>query len=306
MANNIEQARKDIQAMLDLIYTQESVTSILQANPNLVQEVNGAAGSIRIAKRTVDGYGDYGRQNSGNAYPSGDVSLTWETHDMSVDRGVSLTVDRMDDDESGMNAFNSIASLAGQLEREKGAPEMDAYRFAKMTGTAGILEATADLTSSTIKGAIDTAISAMDDANVPAEGRVLFMVNAMYNALKNSDFFTYNLESNAANGGIDTRVATYDGMRVVKVNQDRFYSAIELNDGSSSFGYGKAAGGVNLNFMIVHPSAIIPVVKLANVKYFTPDTNQNGDSHLVQARKFYDLFVLENKVEGIYAHKATA
>ncbi len=308
MANAITKRQNDIQRLLDFIYKKASVTALLEGGTEgLVQEIPNMAGSVRIAKRAIDGYGDYGRQNGGSAYPQGDVSLTWETHTMSVDRGVELVVDRMDNDETGENAFTSIGSLAGQLEREQGSPELDAYRFATMAGTSGILTTTAaDLTSSTVKAAVDTAIADMDDAEVPEEGRVLFMATGVYNSFKNAGLFTYNLESQSSNGTIDTRFAEYDGMRVVKVPQSRFYTAIDLNDGSSTFGYAKAAGGVDINFMIVHPSAVIPVVKHANVKYFDPDTNQNGDSHLVQARKYYDLFVMDNKVEGIYLHKATA
>lgn len=307
MANTITKSVNDLQATIDFIYKKESVTGVLEMNNILVQPLQ-TAGSVRIAKRTIDGYGDYGRENGGSAYPSGDVTQTWETKQMTVDRGVELTVDRLDNDETAENAFLSLASMAGQLEREHGAPEMDAYRFATMAGTSGILTTTAaDLTSSTVKAAVDAAIAAQDDAEVPDEGRILFMSTSVYNAFKNAGLFTYNLKSDGENDGVrDTRFVEYDGHRVIKVPQSRFYTAIDLNDGSSTFGYAKAAGGVNINFMIVHPSAVAPVSQLAQVKYFDPDTNQRGDSHLVQARKYYDLFVMDNKVEGIYLHKATA
>lgn len=306
MANAITKRVNELQQTIDFIYKKEAVTGVLELNNILVQPME-TAGSVKIAKRSIDGYGDYGRQNGGSAYPAGDVSLTWETKSMTVDRGVEFTVDRLDNDESGENAFLSLASFGGQLEREHGAPEMDAYRFATMAGTTGILTTTAaNLTKTTVKDAVDTAVEAMDDEEVPEEGRVLFMSTSTYNAFKNAGLFTYNLDANASESSIDTRFAEYDGMRVIKVPQSRFYTAIDLNDGSSTFGYAKASGGVDINFMIVHPSAVAPVSQLSQVKYFDPDTNQRGDSHLVQARKYYDLFVMDNKVKGIYLHKATS
>jgi hypothetical protein len=41
------------------------------------------------------------------------------------------------------------------------------------------------------------------------------------------------------------------------------------------------------------------------MKYFNPEVNQRGDSHLVQSRFYHDLLVPDNKVTSIYLHKST-
>ena len=293
--------------VLDEVYKKAGVTSVLDYSGPLVRETNNAK-TIQLAKRTLQGLGTYGRQNAGSGYPAGDVALTWETHTFSQDRGREFNIDRFDNDETGGAIFGQATSVAAQLTREYIAPEIDAYRFATMASTSGILTVTgATLSASTIKAAIDTAIETMDDAEVPEEGRTLFVVNECYTYMKNTSLFTYNLDASAGNG-INTNVPTYEGMPVIKVPKSRFYTAITLYDGTTSGqtagGYIKnASTGKDINFMIVHSSAVAGITKIAMPKYFSPDVNQDADSHKFQHRLYHDLFVFEDKVKGIYLHK---
>lgn len=294
--------------VLDEIYKKGALTTVLDYAGPLVRETANAK-TIQIAKRTLQGLGDYGRKNGGSGYPSGDVALTWETHTFSQDRARSFEVDRLDNDETGEAIFGSAISIGGQLMKEKIAPEVDAYRFAKMCQTSGALTVTgATLSASTVKAAIDAGIEAMNDKEVDEEGRILFVSNSVYNFMKNSNFFTYNLQADPSNGSVSTRIAEYEGMPVVKVPQSRFYTKIDLYDGSTSGetagGYIKnASTGKDLNFLIVQKNAVAGIKKLEQPKYFAPDVNQGSDSHLFQERLYHDFFVFENKVDGIYFHK---
>lgn len=306
MANTITKRINEIPQLLDFVFKKVSVTQILEKPSDLIRETE-TAGTIKVAKRVLSGYGDYARENAGSGYPSGDVSLTWQSHSIQNDRAIELKVDKLDNDETGDNAFTSIASLGGQLVREHQVPEVDATRFATMAGTANILTTTAAvLSAATVKAAVDAAIEAMDEEEVPEEGRVLFMSTSVYNFMKNSSFFTYDLDSRAGNNqGIENRVAVYDGMPVIKVPQSRFYTAIDLNDGATTYGYEKAAGGLDINFMIVYNNGVLPIKTYDSMKYFAPDINQRGDSHLVQSRFYHGLLELDNKVTSIYLHKST-
>lgn len=308
--NTIAKRVNELPALLDLAYKKASVTAILEKPSSIIQET-GMASTVKIAKRSLTGYGDYTRTNGQSSYPVGGVTLAWETHQISNDRAVEFQVDRLDNDETGENAFMSIASLGGQFMREAATPEIDATRFATMAGTSGISTTTAAvLSAALIKAAIDTAIATMDGNEVPEENRVLFLSTSNYNFLKNASAFTYNLVANPTTGVIDTRVAEYDGMPVIKVPQSRFYTAIDLYDGvttgETAGGYVKASGGVSINFMIVHQEAALPIKVLDKMKYFSPDENQKSDDHLVQSRLYHDIFVPENKVKGIYLHKSTS
>ena len=293
--------------VLDEVYKKAGITSILDYSGPLVRETNNAK-TIQIAKRTLQGLGAYGSANAGSGYPSGDVALTWETHTFSQDRGREFNIDRFDDDETGGAIFGQATSLAGQLTKEYIAPEVDAYRFSKMAGISGILTVTgATLSASTVKAAIDTAVETRADKEVDEAGSILFVSNEVYTYMKNTSAFTYNLDASEGSA-VNTNIPYYEEMRVVRVPRKRFYTAITLYDGSTSGqtdgGYIKnASTGKDINFMIVSPSAVAGITKTATPKYFAPDVNQDSDSHKFQYRLYHDLFVFENKVEGIYLHK---
>ena len=97
---------------------------------------------------------------------------------------------------------------------------------------------------------------------------------------------------------------TFDEMKLVTVPATRFYTGIDLLDGKTSGeehgGYAKADNAADINFMIVNPASAEAIVKHNPLRYFAPDVNQTDDAHLWQYRLYHDLFVYENKVNGIY------
>lgn len=300
MANSITLAQKYL-PMLDEVYKASAKSAILDATK--VDIVGG--NTVKVFKTSMDGLGDYGR-NTG--FVEGDVTGTWETMTLTKDRGRSFMIDRMDNEETLDMAFGT---LAGEFIRTKVVPEVDAYTFAKMAGTAGISAGTAaDITvgTSDVPTFIEDAERQMNEDEVPVEGRLLFISETAYAALKAKvDRTTLNGE-----GGIDRGIITYDGMRIIRVPQTRFYTAITLKDGKTSGqeagGYeGTAQTGYNINFLIVHPSAVCKVVKHVLPRIFTPDENQKADAWKFDYRLYHDMFVYENKVKGIYLHRgATA
>lgn len=296
MANAIT-TQVDYTDLLDEVYKNAAKTAGLEAEQGMIRETE-LAGTFLIAKMSLDALGDYSRATG---FVDGDATLTWETHTFSQDRARSFSIDNMDNLETADIAFGR---LAGEFIRTAEVPEVDAYRFSVMAGGAGT-EASADLTSSTTAEAVDTAQVVMDDAEVQEEGRILYATSQIIKNIQNSDLFTRNLDITTPSG-INRTIQAYDGMEIVKVPQGRFYSAITMLDGSTggeeAGGYTKAAGGFNLNFMIVHPSSVISAVKHQKVRVFSPDVNQDKDAYKYDFRIYYDLFVLDNKTDGIYVH----
>ena len=300
MANSITLAQKFV-PMLDEVYKAASKTSILDSTQ--VEFVN--ANTVKVFKTAMDGMGNYGR-NTG--FVDGSVTGTWETLTLSKDRGRSFMIDAMDDEETIGMAFGT---LAGEFIRTKVVPEVDAYRFAKLAGTASILSGTAaDITVGTtdVPALIDAAEKDINENEVPQEGRILFISETAYAGLKAKVVRT---TLNGENG-IDKDIVTYSGMRVVRVPQSRFYTAITLYDGTTggqtAGGYvGTASTGYKINFMIVHPSAVCQVLKHVKPRIFAPDVNQKADAWKFDYRVYHDIFVYDNKKNGIYLHKgATA
>ena len=295
-ANSIALAQRYL-PRLDAVYKMSSRSAILD-NPN-VQFVGGNA--VKVFKTSMDGLADYSR-NGG--YVNGAVNGTWETLTLSQDRGRSFQIDRMDNEETLDLAFGT---LAGEFVRTKVTPEVDAYTFAKICGADGIQSANADITVGTtdVPGLIDTATKAMNENEVPEEGRILFISETAYEGLKvKITRFTENGERAIYNG-----IEAYNGMRVIRVPQTRFYTAITQYDGTTAGqtagGYiGTASTGYPINFIILHPTAVLKVMKHVLPRIFAPEVNQNADAWKVDYRVYYDVFAYDNKVNGIYLHRA--
>jgi hypothetical protein len=56
----------------------------------------------------------------------------------------------------------------------------------------------------------------------------------------------------------------------------------------------------------MHPSSVLQVTKLSDMKVFAPADNQTADAWLIQYRLYHDAFVYDNKVKGIYSHIAAS
>ena len=293
MTQSIVLAQK-FQPILDEIYKAASLTARMDAQTKPVDFAG--ANVVKVFKTDPIGLGTYSRVSG---YPAGQVVGAWETMTLSIERGRAFVIDRMDDEETLGMAFGTLAS---EFIRTEVAPELDAYRFAKYAGTSGIQTVEgATLDANSILTAIDAAKLALDQNEVPREGRLLYISDACLNLLegKVSRFL-------ANENVVDRTVNRFDGMEVIMVPQTRFYTKVTLDAGTSvdAGGYSKTSNtGKDVNFMIIHPSSVLQVTKHAALKVFTPEENQTTDGWLVQYRIYHDAFVYDNKVKGIYLHK---
>lgn len=286
--------------ILDEVYKASSKTSILDTANERVRFIG--YDTVNFYTMSLDGLGNYSR-NAG--FVTGSVTGGWEPYKLTQDRGRSFMVDVMDNDETMGMAFGT---LAGEFIRTQVTPEIDAYRFAKYAGTSGISSGTpADITVGTtdVPSLIQEAETIMGDDEVPEEGRILFISETAYAGLK--DKITRYVQNGER--GIETAIDYYDGMRVIKVPKGRFNTGITLNDGLSA---GETKGGFTvpastsypINFMIIHPSAVVQIAKHVVPRIFSPQVNQSADAWKFDYRIYHDAFVENNKVAGIYLHRA--
>lgn len=286
MANNIAKFKKYID-LLDEVYKVNAKTSVLDGDTTLVR-AGANADEIIIPKMSLDGLADYSR-NSG--YVNGDVTLTNETVKFNYDRGRAFTVDAMDNEETAGVAFGKLSS---EFLRTKVVPEVDAFRLATYAGIEGIGSATGTLADGNAAlAAIIAAVSEMDDAEVSEEGRVLFVTPTIYNAILNVD----TSKSKEIMGRFSN---------IVTVPQSRFYTAIELADGTTSGetagGFTKAETAKDINFMIIQKGAILQYPKHVVNKVVSPEENQTSDGWKFFYRSYGLADVYENKTAGIYVH----
>lgn len=296
MANSITTFKKYID-LIDDVYKENAKTAILDGDNSLVQAGSNAH-EIVIPKISMDGLGDYSR-NGG--YVDGDVTVTNETVEFNYDRGRAFTVDAMDNEETAGVAFGKLAS---EFIRVKVVPELDAFRFAKYAGISGISKVTAGATLSTgadVIAALRAGTTKMDEDEVPAEDRHLFLTPTLYGLVQDMDT-TKSRE-------VMSRFAD-----ITLVPQSRFYTAVTLYDGKTDTssqdsgvnqkpgGFVKASAAKDINFMIIHKPAILQYTKHTVTKVISPEENQTADAWKFPYRAYGLADVYENKVAGIYLH----
>ena len=288
--NNIALFKNSI-ALLDEVYKNAALTADLDGAPELVK-AGANANELIIPMIDMQGLGDYDR-NSG--YVNGDVTLTNETVKCNFDRGRMFNVDAMDDEESAGVAFGK---LSGEFIRTKVVPELDAFRFATYASANGVTVANAALKAAdpaTVIAKIVEGVTAMDEAEVPFEGRILYITPTLKNIADNAE----TTKSKAIFERFE---------KIVLVPQTRFYSSIDLYDGKTggkeNGGYVKAADGKDINFMIVHKGAPIQFQKHTVPKIVTPEANQTSDGWKFGYRTVGIADVYENKTAGIYVNLA--
>jgi hypothetical protein len=294
MTTNVIALATKFQPILDEIYKMASLTGRMDA---LTKPVSFAgANVVKVYKTTLVGLGNYSRTLG---YPVGDVVGSWETLTLATERARELFMDRMDDEESMGMAFGT---LVGEYMRQMVIPEVDAYRFSKYASWSGITQVgtPATLSSSTVLAAIDAAVAVMNAAEVPPDGRILYVSDTVQGMLDASVSRMYGNDSK-----ISTAVRSYNNMDVIMVPQTRFYKGITLDAGATTAagGFSKTGStGRDINFLLVHPSAVMQVKKHDKLKMFDPDMNQDKDGWKIQYRLYHDAWVYDNKVAGIYSH----
>lgn len=300
MANNITKFKKYV-PLLDEVYKQAALTSVLDSDSSLAQE-GANANEIIIPKIDMDALGDYDR-NSG--YTNGDVTLTNETVKFNYERGRMFSVDAMDNEETAGIAYGKLAS---EFIRTKVAPEGDAFRFATYAGTSGISKVATPATLSTgadVISALRAGTNKMDEDEVTYERRYLFITPTLKGLIDDLD----NTKSKEVLSRFE---------QVILVPQTRFYTAIDMLDGKSSGetkgGYKRHAkgsdtgdtNGADINFMIIQKDAVMQYNKHIAPKVVTPEQNQTADAWKFGYRKYGLADVYENKVAGIYLHHKAA
>lgn len=290
-ANNITLAERFL-PILDDLYAQRSLTSILDtANAEFI-----GANTVKLFTYNSVGMSNYDR-NSG--FVMGDITARWEDYTITQDRGRAFQIDVMDNEET---LAQTLAATLTEEERLHIIPEVDAYTFAKLAGTTGISTGTAaTITPGTtdVAALIATGEAQMDNDEVPYEGRILFVSPLAYQGLKgNIERRIINSEKN-----VSYNVEYFDDMQVIRVPSARFVTSITLAAPTTSAGqggYSKATGAKDINFMIVHPSAVMKVMKHRVLRVFSPDQNIEADAYRVNLRFYHDTWVKKNKVKGIY------
>lgn len=275
-------------------YEAESKSNDLTLSNPQVKFMN--AQTIKLPHIVMSGYKDHARTPGFNA---GTISNDWEPKKLEFDRDIEFWVDPMDIDET--NLVLSVANLQSTFETEQAIPETDCFRFSKLYSQyATTYSQTVDhttITTANFLDAFDTWMAAMDEAGVPEEGRILYLTPTMNKIAKNAQGLQRNVDVMAvgAGGAINRKVYSLDDVKMIKVPAARMKTAYDFTNG-----FAPAVGAKQINMMLVHPNSVVARAKYAYIHLFTPGTDsRTADGYLFQNRKYQDLFLLSQRLEGV-------
>ena len=291
------------QNKLDKVAIQEAVTGWMDANAGQVIYNGGA--EVKIPKMSVQGLGDYDRDNG---YQQGGVTLEYETRKMTQDRGRKFQLDPMDVNEN--NFVTTAAAVMGEFQRMYVVPEIDAYRLSKIATEAITAKKAGMVTYGYTPGAEQTSALRKLKEGIKAVRNMGYNTPLIVHATPD---FIMELELELAGkitavtfsqGGINTQVPSVDGVPLISTPSNRMYTAIKINDGKTGGqeqgGYEKGDTAKDINFMILPRTTPIAITKQDIMRIFDPTVNQKLNAWQMDYRRFHDLWVLDNKIDSVY------
>lgn len=243
------------------------------------------AKTIKVYKVSTSEMNDYDRSGTGASWSRygavKGLDAVTEEFTLTKDRSFTFAIDKLDTDETVRN-LQAASALERQI-REKVIPEVDTYTYGVMCDGAGNKPGAVSFKIDNIYGYIVDANKALDDAEVPEEGRIIVVTPDVYRLMKLSPEIVMETDI-----GSDMRlkgvISNLDGCSVIKVPANRL---------PEKFG-----------FMIAHSCATVAPTKLQDYKIHEDPPGISGA--LVEGRIAYDAFVLENKAKAIYYQEAAS
>ena len=282
-----------------LNYAQAYAQALAQAYPNVLHFAAlrstendsrykwTGANTIQIPSLSTTGRVDADRDTIEGAkrnYENG-----WEPKTLSNHRKWSTLVHPMDIDET--NHVASIANITKVFNEEQKFPEMDAYLVSKVYADWGGAADTTVLTADNILTVYDDWMAEMDDKNVPATGRILYVtpaINKLINQAKEITRFIQNGDS-----AVKRAVRSLDEVQIEKVPSALMKTVYDFTEG-----YAVGAGAKQINMLLIHPSAVITPEKYTFAQLDAPSAGSEG-KYVYFEESYDDVFVLNKRKDAI-------
>lgn len=253
-----------------------------------------SAKTIQIPKITVGGFKDVDRDQITQFARRADNQ--WEPKTLQHDREFSTLVDPQDVDETNMAL--TIANITKVFNDEQKIPEMDKYMASKLYAeylATGKTPDTTALTAANVLSVFDTFMAEMDDAEVPQEGRILYVTPAVHVLLKQAQEFQrlHIISGSASNGMVNRNVYSLDDVTIKRVPSSRMKTLYNFTDGAVP-----DAAAKQINMILVHPDAVIAPQKYEFVSLDEPSA-RTGGKYLYYERKYWDVFLIAAKADGV-------
>ena len=218
----------------------------------------------------------------------------WEPKTLKNQRKWSTLVHPKDIDQT--NEVASIQNITQTFNEENKFPEMDAYLISTLYSlwTAESMTAdTTELTANNVLAVFDKLMLAMDEARVPANGRILYVTNEVKTMLKQAAGISRSF--NVQNGGndINRNVSRIEEVEIIGVPSTLMRTSYDF-----STGWAVKEDALQINMFLVHPSAVITPVRYTFSQLDPPSAVTEG-KYIYFEESFEDVFILNKKKDGL-------
>ena len=238
-------------------------------------------GTIKVSTADKMPLVDYKRKGTQRFGELNEIGDSVQSMTVTQDKGFSGSID------AGYASEQQKIKRAGQIMqtqvRDVLNPHIDHYAFGKWSKDGGIIKGMAAPTKANITNAVFDAVTAMDNEDVPMEGKVLYIGSTHFNNLRLSKEF---LEAQSLVGRIlgKGEVGMVADCKVVKM-PDRMLPA-------------------GVHFMITHPSSVILAKKINMTRILEEVMGVHGS--VLEGRSIFDAFVLGARAAGVYVAADTS
>jgi len=251
------------------------------------------AKTIHIPSISVTGRKNVNRDSIDGVF-NRNVDNEWETKTLTFYREWSTSIDPADVMDTNM--VLTIQNATQVFNETQKFPEKDAYTISKIYADWVAEGKTADTTALNVDNVLavfDNLMEQMDEALVPAQGRLLYVTPAVKTLLKQAS--NIGLSRNVQNGEntINRVVDRLDEIKLISVPSFLMKTAYTFTTG-----FEPSASAKQINLFLVHPSAILTPNKYAFVGMEAPAAGTKGD-YIYYEKEYSDVFILNNRTGAI-------
>ena len=256
---------------------------------------------VKIPTMSTQGLANYDRSEG---FTKGGVSVKYNAYKMTQDRGRTFLLDAMDVNES--NFVATAANVLKVFQETQVIPEIDSYRYSKLyaIAQAGSRTESVNITAENVFAKLRGDIRKVQDkVGTKAKLIITIPLNILGLLEENEKFRHFISVGDFTQGEVNFRIKKFDGHAIITPPSDRLKTLYDIKTGA----VGQEAGGLapnnaakDINWIIAAENAPMAVSKTDKIRVFEPDINQSADAWKIDYRKYHDIWVKKEQVDGLF------
>lgn len=220
----------------------------------------------------------------------------WEVKTLTNHREWETMIHPQDVNQSNMIA--SIQNATKVFNEEQKFPEMDCYCVSKIHELKNAVDSGSDdntvLTVDNVLEVVDKFMEQMDESNVPAKGRILYVTPKVNTIIKNAKAMMRTVNLNGNTGVIKREISRIDELQIETAVPSKLMKTVYNFDEGAKPG----SSAKQINMMMIHPWAVLTPVSYAFAQMEEPSAHSKG-KYLYFEESFEDIFILNKRSKAI-------